>query len=194
MRRPTRQVEEGRPTGGQKHEMGGFQFKKGWRRAAVGICVLVFLPPFESMSAQDGAGTIEPPDVFARVALARKELERIRVKMGKPANTQLEIGVNDVALREVFFQALTLFRKADRLCFEQTRKRAALPKTPEGKIRPGHVFEVASAALGRIDRVKAKIGITEPGLEPAREADRSGDGQMAQMASEVMKLLSESEA
>jgi hypothetical protein len=111
---------------------------------------------------QDGAGAdiIQPPDVFVHVDIVRAELERLRYEMGKPINHQAEIGVRNAAPREVFFQALTLFRKADRLCFEQTRERAELPKPPIGEVRPEHVYHVVDEALGRIRVVKGGLEIS----------------------------------
>lgn len=92
-------------------------------------------------------GEIKPSDVFAHVALLRDELELVRSELGKPKNTRPEIEVVDVAPRGVFFQAQTLFRKADDLCFEVARHRATPPGIPKGEIRPEHVWLVVDAAL-----------------------------------------------
>ncbi len=127
----------------------------------------------EHASSQDRTQEIEPPDVFVRIALLRSELELIRYEMGKPQNHQPEIEVTNAAPREVFFQALTLFRKADRLCFEQIRERVPLPETSTGEIRPPHVFAVVDAALGRVRRVKAKLGIGEQSQEMPRDATKT---------------------
>ena len=128
----------------------------------------------KNASGQNGTQEeIEPPDVFVRVALLRSELELIRYKMGKPKNRQSEIEVTNVAPREVFFQAMTLFSKADRVCFEQVRERASVPETPTDEIRPAHVFAVVDAALGRIRRVKEKLGIVKQSQEMPRHPTKT---------------------
>ncbi len=111
-----------------------------------------------SIVARDGE--ITPPDVFAHVALLRGEVELIRSYLGKPTHTQSRIDVSGVAPREVFFQAQTLFRKADSLCFDIVRTRGTLPETPNGEILLSHVWAVVDAALERIRLVKAKLAIT----------------------------------
>ncbi len=117
--------------------------------------------------------TVEPSDVFVHVGLVRAELELIRAVMGKPYDTQKEIGVEDAAPREVFFQALTLFRKADRLAFEQARQRAPVPSTPSGDIRPAEVRQVVDAALHRVRLVKKTLGIDEQSRPPPRDPDKT---------------------
>ncbi len=108
----------------------------------------------ETASNQARSGQIASPDVFVRVALLRSELDLIRYAMGKPRDDRPELRVSDAAPREVFFQALTLVRKADRLAFEQLRERAPLPEAPIGEIRPADVFAVVDSALARARRVK----------------------------------------
>ncbi len=116
---------------------------------------------------------IQSADVFLHVALLRDELELIRFEMGKPSDHLPQIVVSNAASREVFFQALTLFHKADRLAFEQTRKRANEPEIPQGEIRPGHVWQVVDAALQRIRWVKSKMGILENSEPRVRDISKS---------------------
>jgi len=115
----------------------------------------------------------EPPDVYVRVGLVREELELIRHEMGKPRNDQPDIGVTNAAPREVFFQAMTLFSKADRMCFEQTRDRAPVPETPATVPQPPDVFRVADAALERIKRVKQYLNIPDATKELSRDANKT---------------------
>ena len=118
------------------------------------------------------AVTVESPDVFVHVGLVRAELELIRAVMGKPHDTRKEIDVEEVEAREVFFQGLTLFRKADHLGFEQGRQHAPAPSTPSGDIRPAHVHQVVDAALQRVRRVKETLGIDDQSRPPPRDPDR----------------------
>jgi len=115
---------------------------------------------------------IQSADVYLHVALVRDELELLRFEMGRPSDHQLPIAVSNVAPREVFFQALTLFQKADRLVYEQTRERVDEPAIPQGEILPGHVWQVVDVALQRIRRVKSELGIVEKSAPGVRNADK----------------------
>lgn len=121
--------------------------------------------PIHQAERQD----IEPPDVYVDTLLVRDELELIRLEMGKPQDTRREIGVANAAPREVFFQALTLFDKTNRLSFELTRERAELPEKPIGAIRLAHVRGVLEAVLERLRRVKGVLGSFEQSQTRARE-------------------------
>ncbi len=106
------------------------------------------------------APEITPPDVYARMARVHGGIELIRFVMGKQKIEGAEFTVTGVAPREVYFQAITMFRKANRLGFEQTREVASTPEPPAGDIDPGSVLAVVNAALERISHVKARLGIT----------------------------------
>ena len=79
---------------------------------------------------------IDIPKVFVQVSLIHAELELLRFEMGKSTFKQNELVVKDASSREIFFQALTLFRKANRLSFEHTRFRVAEPDIPKNTIKP----------------------------------------------------------
>lgn len=91
--------------------------------------------------------------------MLRAELELIRVEMGRPSEARPAISVDNVSPREVLFQARALFRKTDRLCFEQTRERAEVPQLPSGAIESADVLAVVEAAHERLRRVKANLAI-----------------------------------
>ncbi len=114
--------------------------------------------------------TTLPADVLARADWVRAELEVLRFHMGRPKNRQTPLKVTNAAPREVFFQAITLFRKANRLSFEITRTEAPEPETPSAHlIRPVHVWHVTNAALERILIVKQHLGLAEAPVEEARD-------------------------
>jgi hypothetical protein len=102
---------------------------------------------------------IEPADVYVRVTLLRSEIDLIRSQLGKPANIQPPIQILNAAPREVFYQAVTLFRKVDRLSFELTRQSASIPQTPAESILPYHVREVIDQTIVRVKFMKEKLGI-----------------------------------
>lgn len=104
---------------------------------------------------------IDIPNVFVHVSLIHAELELLRFEMGKPKFKQTELVVKDASSREIFFQALTLFRKANRLSFEHTRLRVAEPDIPKNRIKPSQVYAIVDTALKRIHLVKKKLGIIE---------------------------------
>ncbi|NNE90888.1 MAG: hypothetical protein HKN23_04515 [Verrucomicrobiales bacterium] len=124
-------------------------------------------PPDQSL--QSGSEEITPSHVFQQVTLLRAELELIRLEMGKPGVAPPLIRVEKAAPREVYFQALTLFRKTDRLAFEHTRERSGEPVPPEEQIRPIHVRALVDAALKRVQRVKESLAISETVKKPALE-------------------------
>jgi hypothetical protein len=102
-----------------------------------------------------------PADVLSRVRLLHDELELVRSEMGRPINLQSELQVTQATPREVYFQALTMFRKANRLARDLTASRSTEPKTPSvDQIQPGDVWAVADAALARLLVVKRRLGIT----------------------------------
>ena len=143
-------------------------------RRVIGCCMSLLpffvapLPCHAGPETQD----IAPADVFVRVALVRSELELIRNEMCKPGDDRPELRVSDAAPREVFFQALTLVRKADRLAFEQLRERTPLPEPPIGEIRPADVFAVVDSALARVRRVKEALGIANQVREIPRDSTK----------------------
>lgn len=106
------------------------------------------------------AAEVQPADVHLHVYLVREELEHLRWYLGRPKNRQDDIRVSDVAPREVYFQALTLYRKADRLAFEQIRERRLPPETPAGQLRPADVYKMVDAALRRVRAVKTHLQVS----------------------------------
>lgn len=138
------------------------------------LLLLVGLLVFWTRSAcADAAPVIEPPDVFQQVRVVHGELELIRFVMGRPRNQQSPLHVTGAAPREVYFQALTLFRKSNRLCFEQTRDQSVAPAPSGDQLTPADVHTMVSAALERLRVVKAKLGITEEITPPQRDATRT---------------------
>jgi len=75
-------------------------------------------PPISGRTVE--RDSIQPADVLARVQLFHQQLESIRIEMGKPQDTrQMHLATN-ARPHEVYFQALTLYIKADRLALELT--------------------------------------------------------------------------
>ena len=113
---------------------------------------------------------ILPADVLARLGLLHHELEAIRLEMGKPKESkQLAIAMN-AAPHEVYFQAVTLFLKANRLALELTGSTGVQPDFVSPlEVRPYHVWQLVNAAYGRILAVKEELGLTQSFSEPAKD-------------------------
>lgn len=139
-----------------------------------GALLLLPLLASERLSAQPPVReNIEPSDVYQLVDRLRGELELLRKFKDLPTEGRPELGISGADPREVFFLALTLFRKADRLCFEQTRERKREEPQPptEGRILPGDVYRAVDGALQRILRVKKRLKLTD--AVAARKRDES---------------------
>ena len=128
--------------------------------------VLAALLLLSGSTAAQQPKQIKPPDVFRHVALVRAELELIRREMGKSVYDRSELGVSGAAPREVYFQALTLFERSNRLSFDWTRETVPAPARPKGQLDPGDVWQVVDAALKRLAVVKVRLGITQTSVAP----------------------------
>ena len=126
-------------------------------------------------SRAGSAPQIAPPDVHARVMLLQRELELVRYEMGRPKRLEGGGRIAGVAPREVYFQALTLFRKANRLSFEHTREIVDEFPRPDGEIEPAEVLAVVENALARIRRVKEKLGISQTIAREAPDPSKTSD-------------------
>ena len=111
----------------------------------------------------------EPADCHARVGLVSRELESLRLEMGRPVAQSPALTMVGVKPREVYFIAQAMFRKAERFCFEQTGQRATLPAMPSvPRMTPGDVLAVLDAGLERIRHVKLVLGVIETCEAPQR--------------------------
>lgn len=142
-------------------------------RRAVGAIVAAWLAVDAPWACANQPPKVEPADVFRKVGVVREELKSITFVMGRPKNRQPSIKVKGAQPREVYFQARTLFRKAERLCFDITRRRKAEPALPKTTPRPADVLKLVDAALERLRLVKEKLKIDKKADVPARDADRS---------------------
>ena len=142
-------------------------------------------------SPAGSAPPIAPSDVHARVMLLQQDLELVRYEMGKPRRLEGGGQIAGVAPREVYFQALTLFRKANRLSFEHTREIVDDLPRPDGEIKPADVLAVVNNALGRIRRVQDKLGINHAVAPEAPDPSKTPDDVILAIlqASQQLNLL-----
>jgi hypothetical protein len=128
--------------------------------------------PGSGLSAQD----ITPPDVDLLVRTIAQELEVLRWHMGRPAEVRAPIPVEDVAIRENFRQAMTLWQKVNQLGIEVVGGGEAPPivRPPRGgSYGPEHVHAVLGGAMERLQEIREGVGIVGAvgTLEPASELE-----------------------
>ena len=100
------------------------------------------------------------------------ELELLAYEMGRPTIDEELFPVSDVSGFEVFFQAQTLFRKANTLAQEIVGvERVPPPVLPEGGTSAAYDYSVLEGALEQILAVKAELGFEETVGPPERDED-----------------------
>lgn len=139
---------------------------------------------------------ILPADCHVHAVRLAHEIELVRREMGRPQEARSAITVRGASPRECWFQALAVFRKADRLCNELAGDPvAAVPHAPPiHQIRPGHVLQVIDAATREIAEVKRALSIAESAPAPARDANKTPSdvyGALATLDRQLNLLLAQ---
>ena len=123
------------------------------------------------------ANEIEPPDVYQNTLAIRAELETIREFMGRPLEKRPEISVHEAQPREVFFQAITLWIKANRLCREargaSMAHMAKIEIAPPKNVTPSDVWTLTQNTMGRLICVKRELGLEGRASRPSRDASKT---------------------
>lgn len=117
---------------------------------------------------------ITPAHVYQAVEQLSANINLIREVMGRPETTTDPWVVIDAQPRHVFYQALTLLRKANRLAEELDAAERAAPQTLlEEEIVPADVLGVVNLAGAQIDAVRGELGMSYGAetrdLDPTRE-------------------------
>jgi len=144
--------------------------------AALSICAVALFLNL-GLSATAKAQTIENKDVFVLADQLADEVELIRAVMGRPYDDSPRLPVSQALQYEVYFQAQTLFRKANQLAREiaaAPRRRAA--PAPERDIEPADVYGLIEGALEQVMLVKNELGIEEQVQSQERQASISATG------------------
>ena len=116
---------------------------------------------------------VHSADVYVQVKELGGAVETLRHHMGVPQANRLNLYVRDAQPHDVFFQAMTLFRKSDRLLFQMTRHKAQVPETQPGLYRPVDVMELVVAARGYIELVLKDLGLATPTNPVPRDATKT---------------------
>lgn len=127
------------------------------RRTSMGLALTLAI----STPGLTGQETTTPDvDLLARSIL--QDLDALRWHMGRPPEVRDPIPVEDVAIRENFRQAMSLWQKVNQLGIELVGGGEAPPivRVPEGaEYGPPHVHQVLASALERLDEVREGVGI-----------------------------------
>ena len=92
------------------------------------------------------------------------DVEAIRREMGRPVIPPLSIEVTGASLGDLYFQAMTLLRRADQLAFEILGRPSSMPSPVLGPtVGAENVAEVLRLAQGATDAIEERFGIAEPG-------------------------------
>lgn len=104
---------------------------------------------------------ITPAHVYQAVEQVSANVDLIREVMGRPETATEPWVVIDAQPRHVFYQALTLLRKANRLAEELgAAERVTPPTLLEEEIAPANVLGVVDLARAQIDAVRGELGMT----------------------------------
>lgn len=129
---------------------------------AIFLVVVCSLPVGGNLRAEvdeESVLSVTPPDVYARVLVFFDAAAQIRFMMGKPKVHAVSFEVSNAAPREVYFQAFTLLKKANRLAFEITRSQDPLPEMRSGKLYPGHVLQLVEGAIEKLELIREHLGL-----------------------------------
>ena len=112
-------------------------------------------------AASNAFGQATPTDVYQRALEVAAEVDLIRLEMGVTDAAKPDMAISGAQPREVYFQALTLFEKSNRLLFEHLREREDPPTLSSGDITPDDVLTLINGALELVLHVKHSFGIKE---------------------------------
>src|SRR6185436_11710240 len=106
---------------------------------------------------------VQPPHCYARAQKLWGDVRLIRTEMGRTEDARPIPEITNAQPREVFFEALAVWHKADRLAAELgvgASRVAPLCPAPTESL-PGHCLAVIDATVETLALVKTRLGITE---------------------------------
>lgn len=99
--------------------------------------------------------------ITRQIAVLDRGLERLRLLMGVAEVQDLDLGIRSAIPRDSYFQALTLWRKTDRLLFDIVRAHAPPPSSPTGEIAMQDILGVLQQAEHVLHRVADELHQTD---------------------------------
>ena len=122
------------------------------------------------------AQTVTNTDVYNLASQVAEEIEYIREVMGRPFDDSPRLPVGDVSQLQVYYQAQTLFRKANQLAQEYAgTPRAGAPPVPDAEVRAGDSYAAVISAQEQVRQVSRALGIdTEAQIQERTTASTTG--------------------
>ncbi len=153
-----------------------------------GLSVAAIAHPLQAATEQT-----DPAALCARVEVIHFELEELRSYMRRPKDTRSGIRVTDAQPREVYSQAVAMFRKAERMRFEITHIRGREPN--KGEMNLDNVLEVIDAAQAEIHATQRELGLAVSETTTRVVSSRSLDDlfSMIVQANRQLNLLLETQ-
>lgn len=131
---------------------------------AIILLLLLTIGSAKTASAESPAVATETDMLFSadfmvEIQQLNQEIEPLRLYMGAPKANILDIKINNVAPHDVYFLAMTMFRKVNRLSFEITREHGRLPKTSSRVYKTEDVLALVQASHQLLDNIISEFGI-----------------------------------
>lgn len=122
------------------------------------------------------AQSVNNTDVYNLASQVAEEIEYIREVMGRPFDDSPRLPVGDVSQLQVYYQAQTLFRKANQLAQEYAgTPRTAAPPVPDMELQASDSYNVVIGAQDQIRQVGRAFGIdTEAQIQERTTASTTG--------------------
>jgi hypothetical protein len=117
---------------------------------------------------------VTPAHCYARAQRLFGEVELVRDELGRTKDARPVPDITGAAPREVYFEAIAAWHKADRLAGEVgARASRPAPAAPVLKtLAPGHCLQLIDGVLAQIEDVKQRLHVTDKVAEPAIEPSR----------------------
>lgn len=117
---------------------------------------------------------IRPAHCHARARRLLADITAIREEMGRSEDARPIPEIVGAQPREVYFEALATWNKAERLATElgvqDPRTPAAPPRLAE--LKPGHVMQLLDAIFEEVSDIRVRLKLDKGAAEPAVEAER----------------------
>lgn len=138
--------------------------------------LIAYVAVFTAIYSPSYAQPIDNPTVFALASEVAEEVELIREVMGRSFDDSPRLPASNVSQLEAFFQAQTLFRKANQLAQEIAgASRLAASALPEAAPQPADTHAVMLQAREQVRLVKDALGIeTEVSTAPIGSGSVTG--------------------
>lgn len=129
-------------------------FRVKYFRLHIVICALVF---YCSLVNAESKSEILPGHVFQKAQILDNKINRLALLMGIEFKKYPSITLSAAHPRDVFYQGLTLHKKAGRIRYEFTRMEPEVLKFGDYEYQPTHVFKLIIKTENLIDDVLNNI-------------------------------------